>query len=73
MKHRNEKSNPNPKGKSKTLWGRGKRDRVGAARWSAFPGLCICPLREALDIAVVVIDGMTISIFPTYHELDSHF
>ena len=67
MKPRNEKSktNPNPKGKSKTLWGRGKKERVWAARWTAFPVLCIRPLRVALDISVVVIDELSCGLKTT--------
>jgi len=53
----NSKNNPNPK--SKTFLGRGERDGVSMARWSAFPAIYIRPLREGLDTAVVVIDRMT--------------
>src|SRR5215813_966027 len=59
MKQSSSKNNPNPKGKSKTSWGSGERDGVCTARWNAFPAICICPLRETLDSAVVVIDRMT--------------
>ena len=53
----NSKSNPNPK--SKTFLIKGKGDGVWAARWRALPAGRILALREGLDSAVVVIDGMT--------------
>jgi hypothetical protein len=52
-----DKSNPKPKGKTFLL--REEKDGVWVARWKVFPAICICPLREALDSTVVVIDSMT--------------
>jgi hypothetical protein len=53
----NSKNNPNPKGKGFLI--KGKGERVWAARWNVFPAIRICALREGLDSAVVIIDGMT--------------
>jgi len=51
------KSNPNPKGKGFLIKGEG--EGVWGARWRSSPAGCISALREGLDTAVVVIDGMT--------------
>src|SRR5579863_4804508 len=51
------KSNPNPKGKGFLIKGEG--EGVWGARWRSSPAGCISALREGLDTAVVVIDGVT--------------
>src|SRR5215469_12415902 len=52
-------STPTPTPRATPSWGSGERGAVWAARWNAFPAICIGPLREGLDSAVVVIDRMT--------------
>jgi hypothetical protein len=58
----NSKNNPNPNRKGKTFLLREDGDGVRVVRWKAFPAIRIRPLREALDSAVVVIDGIAFSI-----------